>query len=128
MSEYFAVTKEGSIPILYGTDYLDTGESFSIKISPNTLSFKEFREIPDKVVDTHLHNLVFFIKSSVNHLTLIDPEDSSAAGWPLLGWDKIQEANNELIDWWSTFQYKKIMEKTELEIELEKAAESDEQP
>lgn len=128
MNKYFAVTKEDAVPILYGTDYLDSGESLSVKVSPNTLSFEEFREIPSDVVTLHIDNLVFFIKSCASTLTLVDPEDSGAGGWPLLGWDKIQEANTELIDWWSTLQYKNIIDKTEAEIELEKAAESDEQP
>lgn len=127
MSEYFAVTKEGSVPILYGTDYLDDGESFSVKVSPHDLSFEEFKIIPDDVVVIHLNNLTSFIKSQAEKLALVDPNDSEAGGWPLHGWDKIQEANTELIDWWSTFQYKKMMEKTEAEIELEKAAESSEQ-
>lgn len=126
MSEYFAVNKEGSVPILYVKSYLDDGESFSVKVSPLALSFEDFREIPDEVVINHLDNLTSFIKSQAGDVSLVDPSDTQAGGWPLLGWDKIQEANTELIDWWSTFQYKKMVEKTEAEVELEKAAESDE--
>lgn len=128
MSDYISKISELSSPTIYKRELLSGGEVSLTKVFPFSLEYEEFLEIPEELVQTHMSDLTLYIQELAKSLEIIDPESPSSEGWPLKGWTRIQEANNELVEWWSSFQYRKIREKEKAEAEaLEQANLSEEE-
>ena len=111
MENYVNLYNDGEAPFIVKKNEISSTETITEKILSVNLSYDDFCLIPDDVVTNHLNNLTSYIKQQSSSIELIDPGSPSSEGWPLLGWQKIQEANTELVDWWSKMQLKKIEER-----------------
>lgn len=70
-------------------------------------------EIDDNIIVSHINNLVSFIKKTVGEVELVGFREETGFGWPLRGWGSVQDANSELVGWWSVMQEREIKKEME---------------
>lgn len=98
MIEYVAEYTEGQKPSIKKVFTATSEETFSAEI---VLGLEEeIRNISTELIYNHLRNLIRYIKNSCEYISITEKDDDNIEAWPIKGWEKIENAKNEALDWW----------------------------
>lgn len=111
MNNYSAEIFDGEAPKIIRTVFIEGQPDLSMMVNFNDVS--HVSGINDDVVVSHIDNLVSFIKKNAAEVELVGFREETGSGWPLKGWGAIQDANSELIGWWSVMQEREIKKEVE---------------
>lgn len=66
----------------------------------------EITHLSDELIWQHLENLVSYIKTSSQEISLVDKGVVPRDGWPLVGWRSVVAAQEEALAWWLYITYR----------------------
>jgi hypothetical protein len=104
MTEYISKVEDGSKPRLVKKFTASSGETFTAEIGLGVKD--EIDIISTEIIYSHLRNLIQYIKSCVESISVTEKDDNSPEAWPIKGWSDVEKAKLEILDWWEIAYYR----------------------
>jgi hypothetical protein len=114
MMDYVCRYTKGSLPTLDKRFVAESGEEFSTSIAFEAEN--ERKNVPPEVIYEHLDNLVRYIQDESESISITQADDNDIQPWPIIGWERIEQAKHIIIQWW---QYVYFLDEPEEEEEEE---------
>lgn len=111
MIEYVCEYIPGTQPALY--KQLTDGSEVLMRVALTPSNETELREVSSEIIRQHLDDYITYIRDLASSLYVTPEGYNPREGWPLVGWAKMSDANNQASLWWNYVEFREVPEQGE---------------
>jgi len=107
MIEYVAEHSQG-VPVLYKRLVENEKVLMTAAIMPSNR--EELKNVSDEVIYSHINNLLEYMKTLSQSLTVTPSGTNPRDGWAIVGWGNLSQVNSLTSQWWEYVEFRDITE------------------
>lgn len=97
---YEARYNDADAPKIFKIIDIDGDPSTEISTSITLQNSEELDHISNEIIWAHIENLIKYMSSRVEKISITDLAIFPVDGWPVVGWSDLEKLNTEINSWW----------------------------
>lgn len=104
IEEYVADYSANSAPMLCKQLTQDGQVLMRVSLTPNNL--EELVNVSDETIYQHINNLIDYMKTLSQGLSITPSGNNPRDGWAVIGWSELSRINSLTSEWWNYVEFR----------------------